>query len=630
MKKAFVRCLIAMFLVLIGVDSTIVGAGTTPLTINMGAKGSISINKIAEDMKPISDVTFSGVKVADIAGNIYGKDINYTLTDIGKEMFNTLGDKIELSINELEAELININRVDVARYTINATTDASGLAEVNNLDLGVYLIEEIYNISEMPFEAKDIVSSQRAVPFLVTLPLTMEEGNEWIYESMITIKDKVSNESIVKSVKGEHIILTDKGELTGAIGSPMWYTLTGTITSGATHSPYYYYGFRDMITYGLTYGEKGDSIEDFKSKVIVKIGDVYVADKSDYILNVFEDEKGWQFSVVFTKNGLDKLNEQAYLIEDDNINDVSNDDINDSKNESKNDNINNNTDNSENDSTDNNINNNIINITVSYPAHLNEESVLYEGNNIAYLTYGHEGQPLNIKSDSKEFKPLALEIEKLFENTNVANLPKEAKIDPKRVMFTLGYKYNDDYKKIYVKPIDGIAGSYIADFSIESASNGYDQVFPCNSEGSIKIYGLPKGKYILTELTTVNGYSLLSKDIEVSLDIDKTEFRNVKKVITEVEAKGLVSTYILSSCNIGIISEEDLKETNSDIINKSIENNIASVHYGKVTVNSERSPVFELPGTGGEGTNMYTILGSALMAGAMMLYITFNRKKYKH
>ena len=54
-----------------------------------------------------------------------------------------------------------------------AKTDANGIAKFNNLKLGIYYVEEISHPTQV---------TKETAPFLVSVPTTNSDGDDWLYD----------------------------------------------------------------------------------------------------------------------------------------------------------------------------------------------------------------------------------------------------------------------------------------------------------------------------------------------------------------------------------------------------------------------------------------------------------------
>ena len=617
MKRQFMKSVVSILMMMTMAFTSVgnvvtVNADDSLPTIDFSKKGSISVSKKANGVEPLNKVEFSGVKVADITQSTTGvRGITYTLTTVGKSIFTDLAAKDTVTSIELDDALREMSAMDRSKYDKTAITNASGIAKFSDLDLGVYIIEETDHSNAEYADGTKAEIASGVAPFLVMVPQTNEDGDKWEYDRAIIAKNLVDDESIDKSVTGEHVIEDEDG-LTAAIGSTVWYTLTGSISRVTDVSKYIKYQFSDEISEGLTYGVKGDERDDFAP--VVKIGETVLTVGTDYTLTLSPNSgRANSFVISFTETGVNKVNEQALKTDGTGA----------------------------------------TSVTVTYPAHLNDNAIQKTGENEATLTYQHKGGTESEKKDTEELIPLELDIEKLFDNINVEDLPEGIDINATKVTFTLKYVYEDEqgneaFKDVYVRPIHNSPGQYVADFSVTSDGNGYSRVFACCEKGKARVYGLPKGKYILTELTTVDGYNLLAKDIEILLAMGDSKLRSIDKVMSEAEANQIVEKYILD--NYGDIADGGTLLAAFQVLDAEVDgvppSSVESTEEctdedcseittdepngGKVTVNNEKSPAFELPSTGGMGTFVYTIAGVLLMSGAGLLYIILNKKSKRY
>ena len=468
-----------MMLMSLSVPSLAAGQGGSSV-IDMDATGSIEILKSATDGKTAVDgVEFSYVKVADIVQQ--DNSLKYQLNTEGKAIFPTLVNEATNSIlpaAALNDYLKNNTLTDVQYPAGQKGATADGKVKFGNLPVGVYLVEET-DTTGATVDGEPVRVTSGVGPFLVSVPQTNPEGTKWIYDVKVNAKNLIDSETIEKSVTGEEVVeTTDKDGnevITGAIGVTMWYTITGSVAKVMENTIYVKYEFEDSITTGLTYGEKGDSEEAFKNKISVKLGETTL-DAADYVITVSSNAtRMYKFNIKLTESGLAKVN--AVALEE------------------------------------------ATQLDVTYPAYINEKAIEYQAKNKAKIIYQHKGGSSEEKEDELEVFPLGLEIEKLFDNIAVEDLPEGTDIDPTKVVFTMEKK-GEPNKPIFVKPVSGKPGYYIADLSITSAGGGYAREFSCNEDGRLVVIGLSKGTYIITEKETVPGFNLLKEAIEITLDTD--------------------------------------------------------------------------------------------------------------
>lgn len=125
-----------------------------------------------------------------------------------------------------------------------------------------------------------------------------------------------------------------------------------------------------------------------------------------------------------------------------------------------------------------------------------------------------------------------------------------------------------------------------------------------NDAGAATLTGLAKGTYYLVETKTAEGYNLLSKPVEVTLDKDYAAEWTEK---TEYDENGVKHhTY-------------EKNATKFDIDEKTA----SSVQY--VTVINRRG--FDLPVTGGFGTLLFSAIGALLVVGGVGVLMSTKKKK---
>ena len=147
---------------------------------------------------------------------------------------------------------------------------------------------------------------------------------------------------------------------------------------------------------------------------------------------------------------------------------------------------------------------------------------------------------------------------------------KDDKID--KVYFDLYEKKNGIYEKVTD------LGNVVSANKTDEAETQYGQ-FVTTKNNPILIKGLSLGEYALKETTTVDGYTLLTKDVEFNL-VDSN-------------------------------LDGNLDDANSDILSKTVDNKKG----------------FSMPGTGGMGTYIFTIGGLVVMAGAVLLLVSSKKKR---
>lgn len=126
-------------------------------------KGSISIElEDAEKAKDKSNVKLSVNKVADVIDGDYKLTGDYSSSDLDLNVITKAND-LESAANKL-AKLSKVNENIL-------TTDESGKGKIENLEVGVYLVNAV-----------DIANYENITPFLISIPTWSEVDNNMIYD----------------------------------------------------------------------------------------------------------------------------------------------------------------------------------------------------------------------------------------------------------------------------------------------------------------------------------------------------------------------------------------------------------------------------------------------------------------
>lgn len=126
-------------------------------------KGSISIElEDAEKAKDKSNVKLSVNKVADVIDGEYRLTGDYSSSDLDLNVITKAND-LESAANKLD-KLSKINENIL-------TTDESGKGKIENLEVGVYLVNAVY-----------IANYENITPFLISIPTWSKVDNNMIYD----------------------------------------------------------------------------------------------------------------------------------------------------------------------------------------------------------------------------------------------------------------------------------------------------------------------------------------------------------------------------------------------------------------------------------------------------------------
>lgn len=133
-----------------------------------------------------------------------------------------------------------------------------------------------------------------------------------------------------------------------------------------------------------------------------------------------------------------------------------------------------------------------------------------------------------------------------------------------------------------------------------------------DGNGTVTQTGLENGIYWLVETKTKTGYNLLKGPVKVTLDY---VYATVWREETEYDASGKLLKQVYSSYTI--------KKDGTTLIDTE---NLKAGTFVETVVNKEG---FELPTTGGMGTFLFTFVGVAMMAAAVILFLTSKKKEAK-
>ncbi len=491
-------------------------------------------------------------------------------------------------------------------------TDENGKSSAENLSVGLYLCVE----TKVP----EMVTSTTA-PFFVSLPMTTVSGNAhsaspegghaWNYDVVVYPKQETGIPTLEKTVReskkdtGKNhasSAITDgySHNATGSAGDVMEYQIISTlpaITSKATSLSVY--NFYDSLCEGLTYNKKDVQIEFFSDKdCTTKIAD-WKQDDGRFTVSYSED--GRHMTIDVTQTGLDEMNGNTE-----------------------------------------NINGKLYKGYSNYTMRVTYTAVI---NSDASFIYGHNGNPNDVvltwkRTSSDYYDTLiddahvysfGIDITKLFSEMDTAKADLYQYVKFKIRNATDGYwvtAKRNEQEGIY----------YAVGHTAEEKDATIFTPVTCNGKlGQVMVKGLEDDEYIITEVETANGYTLLKDAIHVTITAVDDTSRPCP--IYGKDSLGVLQNDPHYSFNGG----QDLHLAN--IPQKQLAHNYmtasAAVDKNKVNMledngspNAEvpltiiNTKGFDLPQTGDHGTWMYSVLGIVLMAGALGTIVLVSRKKH--
>lgn len=167
----------------------------------------------------------------------------------------------------------------------------------------------------------------------------------------------------------------------------------------------------------------------------------------------------------------------------------------------------------------------------------------------------------------------------------------------------------------YGGPLEGtLSSEEAAEKGLEAvAGKVYRQIggeLVTDKDGKVSVKGLANGDYWLVETKTKEGYNLLKGPVKVEL---KVQYQTDITTSTEWVEENGVKTKIKTTINVTKTTFTDNGKTPDSI--------------GNTTQTIVNKQGFELPTTGGMGTFIFTFVGIAMMAAAVILFITSKKKE---
>lgn len=173
---------------------TAFAAETKMPTIDTTKKGSITINKYEGDdtTKPLEGVTFTIYKIADLEQGSNPVELKY------KSLITGVNITSETKYNDIKS-VVDLKIADGSLTGTSATTvmeSGKATAKFTELDLGIYLVEETKAPSQVV---------NKTANFLVSVPMTNEDGDDWVYDIIANPKNETVYGGITLIKKGKTI-----------------------------------------------------------------------------------------------------------------------------------------------------------------------------------------------------------------------------------------------------------------------------------------------------------------------------------------------------------------------------------------------------------------------------------------
>ena len=315
--------------------------------VSTGLHDAAVIDKLSK--YAIQGVEFTYLKVADITMNnelvdgqrqvgvLYGFDTSDRSSAVLSAIGLTASDahKTESGINYFTSDTLN-NKL-AAALAANATnvknaletavknggvamteTDAAGHTSASDMEQGLYLVVE----TRVP---ENVTSTCN--PFLISLPMTTVDGNEWLYDLTVYPKNQTGNPDLEKTVResksstgknnGSLTDIKDGFEhtATASVGDTVDYQILSTlptITSKASSLSEYTYV--DTMSKGIRYNKQDVVIEFFKDAGCTDKITTWGEDSGKF--TVTYDDTANTMTIKMTETGLAEINEATTVYTD--------------------------------------------------------------------------------------------------------------------------------------------------------------------------------------------------------------------------------------------------------------------------------------------------------------------------
>ena len=481
------------------------------------------------------------------------------------------------------------------RYAANGTamalTDSYGKTKAENLPLGLYLVAET-KVPEMVVSTTD--------PFLVSVPMTSvngtnatDGGTRWIYDITLYPKNLTGIPSLEKTLR-EAKADTGKTDAyahtgTASAGDTIDYQIISTLPSITSEATFLScYTFIDTLSKGLTYTKGDVTLELFTDSACTNAITKWSEQDGKFTVGYSTTDAGESvMTIEMTEAGLAELNISKAVYSDAGM-----------------------------------VNSGFSDCTmrIRYTAKMNSNGDLVYGDkgndNRVVLTWKRSSQNYydTLVDDCHVFT-YGIDLTKVF-NDGQGNF--------KNVTFLIQNKTDGYYVKAALDQATGIyyVTEHVAD---KKDATNFVPVTVAGKDGKIVVMGLEDDSYVISELKTDNGYTLLKNTITV--DISRADTAN-SCTIYESDALGLIQNdprYAEKVNSADGITNHAQKHLEHKLVTASatvdgkkvtmLESNGSKNAEAPLTVVNTRG--FDLPKTGDHGTWMYSVGGVLLMTAAV-------------
>ena len=450
-------------------------------------------------------------------------------------------------------------------------TDENGYSKVDGLAQGLYLLVE----TRVP----ENVTSTTA-PFLVSLPMTTVDGSAWNYDLTLYPKNETGNPTLEKTVReskadtgknaGKADDITDgyNHTATASDGDVVEYQVISTlptITSPATALTTY--TFVDNLSKGIQYNKNDVKIEFFKDAACTDLVAVWNEQDGKFTASYtdYSSESGSQMTISMTTDGLNEINSATTVYDPATslLRGYSN-----------------------------------LTMRITYACTVNSD---------AAVVYGDSGNPNDVtltwkRTNTEYYDTLTDDCHVYTYGIDLTKEFSDSNGNFDNVKFLLKNATDNYYVQAELNKSEGIY--YVTGHTEKEAeATKFSPMSGEANHGKVIVKGLEDDSYIITEVATDAGYTLLKENITV--DIVSSD-----------------SATICSVCG------KALKTATAKINGKDVamtEDNSSVSALVPLTVTNTRG--FDLPKTGGSGNALIYGLGIAALLTAGGITVFYLRKR---
>lgn len=548
---------------------------------------------------------------ADATDKLDSANYYYTSDTLNKALADALAENSTIVKNALESYIAASNGTVVMDLT-----NEYGKTKASGLDTGLWLVLET--------KTSEMITSTTA-PFFVSLPMTTvsgdekssspEGGHQWNYDVTVYPKNETGIPELTKEVReastdtGKNngsAVITDgfAHSATGSAGDVMEYQILSglpTITSKATALTTY--NFYDSLCEGLSYNKdrKDVKIEFFTDSACTDKVASWVQDDGKFTVSYSEDNRHMTIDV--TAAGLAEINGDTENVNGKLYAGYSN-----------------------------------YTMRITYTATINSDTTFVYGqngnDNKVVLTWKRTSSDFyDTLIDDCHVYSFGIDLTKLFSDTDAETAEETGMYDHVKFMI-----YNATDKYWVTAKLNETEGVYYVTGHVEKEADGtvFTPVTMDGSFGHIMVKGCEDDEYVITEIETANGYTLLNEDIHVTItasddtsrpcDIYSEDVLGVLQndphysfdggldlALANIPQTQLAHNYMTATATVDTNSVTMLTDDNS-----------ANAEAPLTVINTAG---FDLPQTGDNGTWMFTVGGIFLMAGAAFILFLACRKK---